>query len=58
LYCTSYNTCKDRRRITSNGDDSNNDNINDNEDDNDNNKNTDKVIVTKNSSLNVSHTPF
>jgi len=41
FYYTSYNTCKDRWRITSNGDDSNDDNDNDNENDrpNDNNKN-------------------
>jgi len=36
----SYNTCKDRWRITSNVDDSNEDNDSDNEDDNDNNKKT------------------
>jgi len=45
FYCASYNTSKDRWRITSNGDDSNDDNDNDNEDDNDNNKNIDKRIV-------------
>jgi len=37
LYCASYNTCKDRWCITSNGDDS----IDDNHDDNDDNKNID-----------------
>jgi len=41
----SYNTCKDRWRITSNGDDSNDDSDNDNEDDTDNNKDVDKIIV-------------
>jgi len=46
FYCASYNTCKDRWRITSNGDNSNDDKDNDNEDDNDSNKNTDKIIVT------------
>jgi len=45
FYCASYNTCKDRRRITSNGDDSNDDSDNDNEDNSDNNKDIDKIIV-------------
>ena len=34
LYCVSYNTCKDRWHITSNGDD-NDDKDNNNDDDND-----------------------
>jgi len=45
LHCASYNTCKGRWRITSNGDDSNDNNDNDNEHDNGNNKNINKIIV-------------
>jgi len=42
LYCASYNSCKERWCITSNGDNGNDDN----EDDNgNNNKKIDKIIV-------------